>query len=60
MWTLKYGTNEHIYKTETVSQTQKTDLWFPRAGGGGGGMDWEFGASRYKRLYTERINNKVL
>ena len=33
MWTLKYGTNEHIYKTETVSQTQKTDLWFPRAGG---------------------------
>ena len=33
MWNLKYGTNEHIYKTETDSQTQKTDLWFPRERG---------------------------
>ena len=34
------------------------------AGGGGvgvgGGMDWEFGISRCKLLYTECINNKVL
>ena len=29
-------------------------------GGGVGGMDWEFGMSRCKRLYRERINNKVL
>ena len=29
MWNLKYGTNEPIYKTETDSQTQGTDLWFP-------------------------------
>ena len=27
---LKNDTNELIYKTETDSQTQRTDLWFPR------------------------------
>ena len=27
---------------------------------GGGGMDWEFGISRYKLLYVEWINHKVL
>ena len=26
MWNLKYDANELIYKTETDSQTQKTDL----------------------------------
>ena len=30
MWNLKYDTNEAIYKTETDSQTQRTDLWLPR------------------------------
>ena len=29
-WNLKYGTNEPIYKTETDSQTWRTDLWLPR------------------------------
>ena len=29
-------------------------------GGGGGGMDWEFGISRSKPLYIEWMNNKVL
>ena len=33
-------------------------LQLPR-GKGGGGMDWEFGNSRYKLFYVERINNKV-
>ena len=28
--------------------------------GGEGGMDWEFGISRCKLLYTEWIHNKVL
>ena len=28
--------------------------------GGGGGVEWEIGVSRYKLLYTEGINNKVL
>ena len=26
----------------------------------GGGMDWEFGSSRYKLLFIECINNEVL
>ena len=29
MWNLKYGTNEPIYKAETDSKTQRTDLWLP-------------------------------
>ena len=28
--------------------------------GDGGGMDWEYGISRCKLLYTEWLNNKVL
>ena len=43
MWNPKYGTNEPIYKTETDSQTWRTDLWLPREGGGSGMMNWEFG-----------------
>ena len=46
MWNLKYGTNEPTYKTETVSQTQRTDLRLPRGRGSGGGEDWEFGILR--------------
>ena len=37
MWNLKYGTNELVYKTETGSQTQKTNLWLPKGKGGGEG-----------------------
>ena len=33
MWSLKFCTNEHICKTETHSQTQRTDLWLPRGRG---------------------------
>ena len=36
MWNLKYDTNELIYERETDSQTQRTDLWLPRARGPGG------------------------
>ena len=39
MWNLKYDTNERIYKTETDSQTQKTNLWLPKGKGGGWGRD---------------------
>ena len=31
-----------------------------KGGGGGGGMNWEFGVSRCKLLYTGQINNNVL
>ena len=33
MWNLKYHTNEFIYKTETVLQTLKANLWLPKEGG---------------------------
>ena len=36
MWNLKNITNELIYKTETDSQTQKTNLWLPKGKGGMG------------------------
>ena len=29
-------------------------------GGGGTGMDWEFGVSRCKLLHLERISNEIL
>ena len=32
-WNLKYNTNELIYKTETDSQAQKTNLWLPKEKG---------------------------
>ena len=38
LWNLKYGTDEPIYKTETVSQTWRTDLWLPS--GRWEGMGW--------------------
>ena len=54
MWNLKYGTNEPIYKTETDSWTQRTDLWQPRRRQGSG-MDREFGVSTRKLLHLEWI-----
>ena len=64
MWKLKYDTNELIYKTETDSQTQKTNLWLQtygyQRGKGGRGINQEFWISRYKLLYIKQINNKVL
>ena len=53
MWNLKHDTNEPIYEIGTDSQTQRTDLWLPWGREGGGGMNWEFGISRYKLLYIE-------
>ena len=34
MWNLKYDIDELIYKTETDSQTQKTNLQLPKGMGG--------------------------
>ena len=55
MWNLKCDTNEPVYQTETGSYTHRKDLWCQ-----GGVVDWEFGVSRCKLLYTEWINNKIL
>ena len=35
----KNDKNELIYKTETDSQTSKTNLWLPKGKGGGGGIN---------------------
>ena len=53
MWNLKQDTNEPINKTD--SQIRRTDLWLLR-----GEKYWEFGISKYKLLYREWINKKVL
>ena len=37
MWNLKRNTNELIYKTETHSQTSKTNLRLPKGNGEEGG-----------------------
>ena len=39
MWNPKYSTNEPIYKTETGSETQTTDLWLTKGRRGGRGID---------------------
>ena len=35
IWNLKCDTNEPIYKAETDSQTERTDLWLQREAGKG-------------------------
>ena len=50
---------KHIYETETDSQTENR-LVVVKGEECGGGKEWEFGISRWKLLYTEWINNKVL
>ena len=63
MWNLKHDTNEHIYETDTDSQTHRTDLWLPRGRGVAEGWIGSLGladANYYKLLYTEWINKKVL
>ena len=52
MWNLKNSTNELIYKTETDSQTLKTNLRLPK-GKGGGRINEEFGINRYTLLYIK-------
>ena len=59
MRNLKCGTSESTYKTETDSQTWKTDMWVLR-GGGEGGMNREFGVSRCKLLHLEWISKEAL
>ena len=43
MWTLKHGTNEPVYKTETDSQAERSDLCLSRERRKGRELVWEFG-----------------
>ena len=59
MWNLKNSTNELIYKTETDSQTLKTNLRLPK-GKGGGRINEEIGIHMCTRLYIKQTTNKDL
>ena len=59
MWNLKDDTNEPIYETETESGSENR-LVAAKGEGGRRGLDWEFGISRWKLVYIEWVNNKVL
>ena len=58
MWNLKYNINESIYKMETDSQTQKTNLQLSKRKRGE--INQEFKISRYKLLYIKQINKDLL
>ena len=60
MWKLKYGTNEHIYETETWRTDMENRLVVAKGGAEGSGMDWEFGVSRGKLSHLEWIDSKIL
>ena len=36
------------------------NLWLPGGGGGGEGVDWEFGIDMYTLLYLKQITKKDL
>ena len=57
IWNLKYGTDELIYKTEIDIEVRLMTTSGERVKGG---KDREFGISRCKLLYIERISNKIL
>ena len=48
IWNLKNNTDESVYKTETESQTQKTNSWLPKGRGREGGTSWKYRINRYK------------
>ena len=59
MWNLKYGTDEPIYRTERLTNTENR-LAVAKREGGGSEMNREFRFSRCKLLHLEWISNEVL
>ena len=57
MWNLKHDTSELTYKTETDSQTQRTELCVPR-GSGWGEDELEFMVSRCKLLFKGWMSHR--
>ena len=49
----KIDTNELIYKTETDSLMERTNLWLPVREGCGGGIAWDFGIDMFALLYLK-------
>ena len=48
MWNIKNNTNECIYKTETGSQVEKTNLWLPKGRVKRGRTNYGYGINRCK------------
>lgn len=59
MWSLKYGTNEYIYKTE-IDHGHGEETYSCQGGRGREWMDWELGVGRCKFLHLEWIIHEVL
>ena len=60
MWNLKYNTNEHIYKTETDSQVQKTNVGLPNRKRKKGGANKGYGINRYTLYETDNATDREL
>ena len=58
IWNLIYGTKEPFHRKETRGLGEQTCGC--RGGGGGNGMDWEFGVNRCKLLHMKWISNEIL
>ena len=58
MWNLKYNTNEHIYKTQTDSQTKRTTALWLQEGGEQRRDGW--GVWDQQMQTVGWVNNKVL
>ena len=58
MWNLKYGRDEHIYRTETDSDMDSR-LVVVKGGGEREAVDWEFEINLCKLLYLKWISNEV-
>lgn len=59
MWHLKYGTNDHVYETETHSEILYREQICGCQRGDRRGKDWEVGISRCKLWHAGWVN-KVL
>ena len=57
-WNLISSTNEHLLRKENHGLGEETCGCL--MGGGGSGMDWEFGVNRCKLLPLEWISNEIL
>ena len=49
-WNLENGIDDFIYRTETETQRQRTDIWIPR--GKRGETNWELRMDTYTLLTT--------
>ena len=58
IWNLIYGPHDPFHKKETYGLGEQACVG--QGGGGGSGMDWEFGVNRCKLLHLEWISTKIL